>query len=492
MKKILFWAAVTILAAVSCNKELENRIEDNTQSEFIAYVDGTNLQEASKTVMTDAGVSLWNGKERIWVFNGQGSWKKAYVADVENAERAVFTEENTDASLTGETYMAVYPAAPATDATWSGDDVVNLYLKNEQELVEGSYDPECHIAIASTTKDQMRLEFKNVVALVKFKLTGDVDKVSEVCFYTIGEEKITGNFNLSNDSSNPTVTGVSEDKVEYSYNYVKNAGTFKENTTYYLAVLPGTYGSGFGVEALTSGVKCTKQMSQSYTLNRNEILDLGVLTATAPVVQGSGWFLPGGHNSWNTAGNELFEEGNYYVVKNITPTSEGFKFYGNNTWKGISGTTIALDTWTAVGGSNNIKVSELIAYDIYLTKDALQCYITKTGNPAPTAPESPYKDIYLDVTKNWSDSGAKFDAWIWGSGEQWVDFVQIGTSKLYKVQVPKGTTAMKVMRRGPSQTSHSWDDGQKWNTTGDITLGSNNLITITGWDNSYTLSTYTE
>lgn len=490
MKKILYLAAVTILAAVSCNKEQSNEAINYDESKFTAYVDDGSSMD-SKTIMSSEGLSLWNGEEHIWVLNGQGDWKKEYVANATNDTKVSFAPNN-NSSLEGDNYMAVYPASSASLSTWSGEDIINLYLKPEQTVVENSYDPECHIAVAETNSNEMSLKFKNAVALVKFKLDGDVDKVSEVCFYIKGSEKISGNFNLSYNSADPIVTGVSEDKEEYSYGYVKMIGNFSEGTTYYLSVLPGTYQSGFGVEALTSGKKCTKESSKEYTLRRNQILDLGTLTATAPVVQGSGWFLPGGHNGWDTSANELFEEGDYYVVKNITPAADGFKFFGNNTWKGISGSTITVNTWTSIGGANNIKVSTLKAYDIYITKDALQCYITETGSVAPSAPESPYKVIYLDVTKNWSDGNAKFDAWIWGGGDQWVDFTQIGTSKIYKVEVPKATTGIKVMRRGPSQTSHSWDDNQKWNTTGDITLGANNKITITGWNNSYTLGTYTE
>lgn len=487
MKKILFWSAVTILAAVSCNK-IEDEVpatQSNVPS-FVASVDGAE----TKTVI-EGMKSYWNGTEGIRVLDGVLPNGKVYTATVEPmAQTATFTEVDNTSLEDGVDYLAVYPEGPAGSVTWDGGDIINLYLKDIQTLINGSYDPDCHIAVATANSENLSLEFKNAVALVKFQLQGDVDKVSEVCFYTKGGEKISGNFNLSYNNHNPLVTGVSEDKKEYSYPYVKVQGEFKEETDYYLVVLPGTYGSGFGVEALTSGVKCTKEMSKEYTLSRNQILDLGTLTATAPVSEGSGWYLPGGHNSWNAAEDELFEEGDYYVVKDITPTAEGFKFFSNGTWKGISTSSIAVDTWTSIGGSNNIKVSVLQSYDIYMTKDALQCYITQAGNTAPEAPSSPYKTIYLDVTKNWSDSTPKFDAWIWGAGDQWVDFVQIGDTKIYKVEVPKGTTGMKIMRRGVSQTSHSWDDKQKWNTTGDITLGNNNLITITGWDNSFTLGTY--
>ena len=84
MKKILFWSAVTVLAAVSCNKiENDAPVQESNVPEFVATVDGAD----TKTVL-DGMKSYWNGIEGIRVLDGTVS--KVYTATVEKAETATF------------------------------------------------------------------------------------------------------------------------------------------------------------------------------------------------------------------------------------------------------------------------------------------------------------------------------------------------------------------------------------------------------------------
>ena len=64
MKKILFWAAVTMLAAVSCNDKLQNDVPQGELMSFSASVDGAY----TKTVI-DGMKSYWDGTEGIRVLD---------------------------------------------------------------------------------------------------------------------------------------------------------------------------------------------------------------------------------------------------------------------------------------------------------------------------------------------------------------------------------------------------------------------------------------
>ena len=105
--------------------------------------------------------------------------------------------------------------------------------------------------------------------------------------------------------------------------------------------------------------------------------------------------------------------------------------------------------------------------------------------------------IYFKPNSNWSQANAKFDAWTWGgsSADSWVDFTDSDGDGIYEALLATGRTGMKIVRRGPSQTSHSWDGGQKWNETGDITIptNGNNLWTQTSgtWNGTGSWSSYT-
>ncbi len=280
MKKILFWSAVTILAAVSCNK-LEN--DTPTQSNvpaFEAYVDGAE----SKTII-DGMASYWDGTERIWVLNGQSgnaSWKKAYKATASKATRVTFKEEDASSTLTGDDYLAVYPADPAGDVTWDGkvsSPAKKFWLPGEQNAVVDSYDPYTHIAVAYTSEGNPNLEFKNVTSLIKFTL--QTDNVSEVVFYGLNNDVITGNFDVTYNNGNPTYTTTGSGYSKNAYVKVKpKSGNLTKGKTYYMSVLPRTFSKGFAVEMLAYGAKGTMKNSNSYTLDRNQILDLGNITWT--------------------------------------------------------------------------------------------------------------------------------------------------------------------------------------------------------------------
>lgn len=330
MKKILFLAAVTILAAVSCNKieeEGANTFEPSNVPSFVASVDGAD----TKTVI-DGMKSYWNGKEEIWVLNGEsnGDWKKKYVTEATKSEIATFNEENNEVSLSGDDYLAIYPAEPAGSVNWKGNiqsAATYFWLDPEQTIVEGSYDPQGHIAIAYAEADNENLYFKNVNSLVKF--TVGSDNVTEVCFYGNNSEKIAGNFDVNYNGGNPTVTNVTE-------TYAKVTGSFKKGKTYYISVLPCAFSKGFGVETYAYAAKGTKKNSKEYTLERNRILDLGELSWTPDedatfyfeldTDNSKKWFSPGYLYVWTDGNNkqeplgvwpgkQMTKSGNTYSVK---------------------------------------------------------------------------------------------------------------------------------------------------------------------------------
>ena len=192
--------------------------------------------------------SYWNGKEEIWVLNGasDGDWKKKYVANVTKSETATFAED-ASTTLSGDDYLAIYPAGPAGSVKWDGNiqnAATFFWLDPNQTLVAGSYDPRWHIAVAYAKKGDENLHFKNVNSLVKFTI--GADNVTEVCFYGNNSEKIAGNFNVNYNSGNPTVTNSTEV-------YAKVTGSFTKNKTYYISVLPSVFNKGFSIEVVKGG-----------------------------------------------------------------------------------------------------------------------------------------------------------------------------------------------------------------------------------------------
>ena len=291
MKKLIFttMAISALFLSVSCQKENVNDAPKGKGVVFTAYVDGVDpVDPDTKTVIgkNDEGkaVSLWNGKERIWVLNGKegdSSWKKAYEATVSTpATKADFKQETKD-ELTGDAFYAIYPCSASNYAAWTGgsESVTGITLKAEQTPVVDTYDPSTHIAVAYTTAGNYSLAFKNAVSY--FKLTVGSDNVSEICIFGNASEKITGAFSLKYTPGEGEVAPTVETS-EGTLSYVKIISTesnpIVKGKTYYIAVLPTNFTTGFSVEMVAGGLKSTcKTTTNQYKMTRNKIVDLGLI-----------------------------------------------------------------------------------------------------------------------------------------------------------------------------------------------------------------------
>lgn len=316
MKKLIFttMAISALFLSVSCQKENVNDAPKGEGVVFTAYVDGVDpVDPDTKTVIgkNDEGkaVSLWNGQERIWILNGQkgnSSWKKAYKANVSTpATKADFTQE-TEAKLTGDAFYAIYPCSASNDAAWTGgsESVKGITLKAEQTPVENTYDPSTHIAVAYTTAGNYSLSFKNAVSY--FKLTVGSDNVSEICIFGNASEKITGVFSLKytpgEGEAEPTVE-TSEGTLSYVKIISTESNPIVKGKTYYIAVLPTDFTTGFSVEMVAGGLKSTcKTTKEPYTMTRNKIVDLGTIEYVAPTTQTVYLYA---NNLWNSKNAEL-------------------------------------------------------------------------------------------------------------------------------------------------------------------------------------------
>lgn len=296
MKKILFWSAVTILAAVSCNK-IEDEVpatQSNVPS-FVASVDGAE----TKTVI-EGMKSYWNGTEGIRVLDGVLTNGKVYTATVETmAQTATFAEVDNTSLEDGVDYLAVYPEGPAGSVTWDGsiaNAAKGFWLPGDQTATLGSYDPSTHIAVAYAEGGSENLHFKNVNALVKVNLTSD--NVTEICFYGNNSDVIAGNFNVTYNSANPTVS--TEGLYNRTFAKVKAPeGTTLAQGVYYISVLPNTLSKGFSIETVdgTYNFKSTKKNGKSYTIGRNQIVDLGDVAWDGKI-----YLNAGGVSFWDQAG----------------------------------------------------------------------------------------------------------------------------------------------------------------------------------------------
>ena len=96
------------------------------------------------------------------------------------------------------------------------------------------------------------------------------------------------------------------------------------------------------------------------------------------------------------------------------------------------------------------------------------------------------RTIYLNTggSSLWDQSGAKFGAYTFEPGGGTFSALMTpveGESGIYSTTIYGTDTKIIFLRLSDTAVEPNWTD--KWNQTGDLTLGADNQYTITGWGN---------
>lgn len=387
------FAAVAAFAAASCAQELDNQVPAGENVVFEASVDGADTK-----VTLDGKVSKWESGDKITIHNGTKGYE---FSTTDEGVKAEFSYVGDDFS--GDKFMAVYPAGEYTADVAA--KTVTANIPTYQPSRENDFSVGAVPSVAYTENNS--LAFKNASALLKFTVKGT--NVKGLVFYGNNNEAVSGNIKVSLDEDNAvesvealettiTENDVTETKlITWAKVWAQTDNwCFNEGVTYYLSVVPQNFEKGFTAQLEVDGVGTVdvKKLETGYDLKPNTILDLGELEYVAPEVEHSGWSIPGGYNSWNTAATFLYEEGDYYVAKNVTVMNTvagqtaGFKFqHSEFGWKGVGSTApVAVGEWHKLNGDSNISLPDDKAYDIYMTKDGSQFQAVVAGSAAPEAP----------------------------------------------------------------------------------------------------------
>jgi len=278
MRKIFSFAAMcaAILTAASCAHEEF----DDYQKEGETVVLTATIGDADPDTKAELGTSgngkpqtMWTDGDRITVFNGSRSYEFETSLE-EAAPRADFTYVGNDFSADNG-MIAVYPAGNCTVDLAAM--TVNVNIPSVQTATAGTFDPAAGAMVAFSRTESMA--FKNTTALVKFTLA--TEGVKSVVLTGLGEEAVCGDMTvIMNEDGTvasvaPKTDGVAGTSVELSA-----AGDSKlaVGTTYYMAVIPGSFPKGFTVHVKYSAdgeMHMVKGYTKAYDLARNFILNLG-------------------------------------------------------------------------------------------------------------------------------------------------------------------------------------------------------------------------
>ena len=173
-----------------------------------------------------------------------------------------------------------------------GSKFSEVILPAKQTVAEGQYvDPKAMLMIAKST-DASTLQFKNVCAYVKVKPTFDC---AGIALRSMDATKyLAGTVTVDYNGGAPTTTVTANGSNE-----VLLTGAIKADNTYYIAVRPETFSSGFIIEFVTADKSYyyARTSSKNPDLARNNVTNLGEFATTGTwTVKSPTSGTAGGHN----------------------------------------------------------------------------------------------------------------------------------------------------------------------------------------------------
>lgn len=319
-KVLLSIAAVAVLSVVSCQKENSGIAPESTPEievvknvepnpnftptkafSFIGHTDN-DFDPETKTSLDGTQVK-WAVGDGIYLFDGTAP--RAFVSD--NGSVSATANFNGSA-VAADKYYAIYPSGKIS--TVESKKVIATTIPTFQTATANSFAPKANVAVAYSETDptgDAALQFKNIAAVVKFKINADNTDVRKVRLDAINGEDMTGAMNVTFNSdgtfSTASVHANSESCVILES---ENDSDLDPAQTYYMAIKPGTYAGGFKITLIKEdGSFRSFNNTTSNTLDRNDLVDMGELPKIpswkAPVVDvlTSTLINQSGYGSWS-------------------------------------------------------------------------------------------------------------------------------------------------------------------------------------------------
>ena len=356
MKSVLAIAGILTLASCSSSEDFfTENLGDNNKSVKMTFTASQENGSATRTAIgkDDENTKiLWSEDDIIKVTNGTETNDFTLTAG-QGTTKATFDGEISESA----TYYAIYPNQ--SDVTFSNNTFSGVELKAEQEAVEGSFDPKAAIMVAKS--NGTNLPFKNVVAY--FKVTPTFDCSEIVVTAHKSTDALAGTFDVAiGDDGTPSISNITKKSRE-----VKLTGIIEKDKDYYILLLPGTFEYGFSVTLKPKDdttKKYFKQKNSSFTLNRNDLWNLGKMEGATEVSEST---IP--YITFTADKEQKFK---YY--DNYGQAYQGANEYleysvNGGEWKKFAG-VVSLSAVSFGGGNSNLRLRAKVGQGNYVASDA--------------------------------------------------------------------------------------------------------------------------
>ena len=357
MKSVLAIAGILTLASCSSSEDFfTENLGDNNKSVKMTFTASQENGSATRTAIgTEGGETKihWSKGDIIKVTNGTETNDFTLTAG-QGTTKATFNGEISESA----TYYAIYPNQDGV--SFSGNKFSGVQLKATQEAKEGSFDPEAAIMVAKS--NGTNLPFKNVVAY--FKVTPTFDCSEIVVTAHKSTDALAGKFDVAIDGEGtPSISNITNKSRE-----VKLTGTITANKDYYILLLPGTFEYGFSVTLKPKDdttKKYFKQKNTSFTLNRNDLWNLGQMKGATEVREST---IP--YITFAADAEQTFKYYNYSYQVNTGVADDANKYleYSVNggEWKNFN----YVQSVSFGGGNGDLRLRAKVDQGKYLASDA--------------------------------------------------------------------------------------------------------------------------
>lgn len=250
------FAAIAILSAASCQKELVNAPEtDTTNAAPFSFI--AEREAETKTVLVEGKSTYWTPGDEISAIDSKGKAQTFIALNAvdmktplaENAPAALFYNEMFSIPADGSIHT-IYPRKD--DVTIDENGVIGiLRIGSPQYAVEGSFDPQFASAYAKAEFDPENpqtpptLTYTNIHTLVKFTIGGD-KAPAEIVLTNNGSRNIAGQFKyntMPEENKSPIIQLDDKGNVLPGGKAItllpKKGESFEVGKTYYIVVIGG-------------------------------------------------------------------------------------------------------------------------------------------------------------------------------------------------------------------------------------------------------------
>ena len=276
---LVLLSALAILGACTGEQPAETVQVLDPDTVFTAAFDQDGSEGATtRTYVDGSGETLkmhWTAGDAVSIFFS--TYGEEYIFQGETGDRGgAFAKAPASGTFTGafqtSRYYSVDPYAESTTVDESG--VIHFTFPDTQAYAEGSFGLGASPMVAATaSRNDYHLTFKNVCSFVRLQIYGGAT-IAQIRFSGNANETLCGTADITTgfDTLPQTVMTGEGKTLTLNCGGVTTSTDSQAPTSFWLAIPPTTFASGFTVEVTDDkGNVTTQASSKSYVFARNEV-----------------------------------------------------------------------------------------------------------------------------------------------------------------------------------------------------------------------------